>query len=219
MSDSPGYLHIREAAIALFAERGADGTSILDIAEVAGVSGGLIRHHFGSKDQLREACDRHVFAEIRRFKAAEIARLLADPTYLPAYDERILRYYRYLGRATMDGSPQARRQFERVVDETEQWLVTESGQEYDDPRAVAAVMTAQSTGTMAMLDTIASTLAMAPGTADLMQRVGAAIALLYARPMLAPDLAHRFTAMANQVAADALQQGHPAADHPPREER
>lgn len=38
------------------------------IASAAGVSPGLVNHHFGSKDGLREACDEHVRGLIRQAK-------------------------------------------------------------------------------------------------------------------------------------------------------
>lgn len=41
----------------LFAERGFDSVTVRDIAAASGVSVGLINHHFGSKDGLREAVD------------------------------------------------------------------------------------------------------------------------------------------------------------------
>ena len=46
--DLTARARIRDAALALFAERGTDGATIRDIAKAAGVSGGLVRHHFGS---------------------------------------------------------------------------------------------------------------------------------------------------------------------------
>jgi len=48
---------LRDAAIELFAERGFDKTSVKAIAEAAGVSPGLVIHHYGSKDELRRVCD------------------------------------------------------------------------------------------------------------------------------------------------------------------
>lgn len=50
---------IRNAALALFAERGSDRVTVRDIAADAGVSPALILHHFGSKDGLRAAVDEH----------------------------------------------------------------------------------------------------------------------------------------------------------------
>jgi AcrR family transcriptional regulator len=51
---------IRNAALAGFAMNGVAGTSIRQIAKVAGVSPGLIQHHFKTKALLREAVDTHV---------------------------------------------------------------------------------------------------------------------------------------------------------------
>lgn len=50
---------IRNAALRLFAERGADAVTVREIAAEAGVSAALVVHHFGSKDGLRAAVDRH----------------------------------------------------------------------------------------------------------------------------------------------------------------
>ncbi len=46
---------IVDAALALFAERGYPGVSVRDIAERAGTTHGLLRHHFGSKDGVWRA--------------------------------------------------------------------------------------------------------------------------------------------------------------------
>jgi AcrR family transcriptional regulator len=58
---------IRDAAIDRFARDGF-GASLRTIAADAGVSAGLVLHHFGSKDGLREACDEHVLATVRTTK-------------------------------------------------------------------------------------------------------------------------------------------------------
>jgi AcrR family transcriptional regulator len=51
---------IRDEALRLFAARGPDAVTVRQIAAAAGVSPGLVVHHFGSKDGLREAVDQHV---------------------------------------------------------------------------------------------------------------------------------------------------------------
>ena len=51
---------IRDEALRLFAARGPDGVTVRQIAAAAGVSPGLVLHHFGSKDGLRVAVDEHV---------------------------------------------------------------------------------------------------------------------------------------------------------------
>src|SRR5699024_11120142 len=52
---------IRNAAIDCFSRDGFD-VGIRQIAEVAGVSPGLVAHHFGSKAGLRAECDSHFLA-------------------------------------------------------------------------------------------------------------------------------------------------------------
>jgi TetR/AcrR family transcriptional regulator, regulator of cefoperazone and chloramphenicol sensitivity len=51
---------IRDQALALFAARGPDAVTVREIAAAAGVSPGLIVHHYGSKAGLRAAVDAHV---------------------------------------------------------------------------------------------------------------------------------------------------------------
>jgi AcrR family transcriptional regulator len=51
---------IRNAALELFASRGVAGTTIRDVATRAGVSPGLVQHHFGTKAGLRQAVDEFV---------------------------------------------------------------------------------------------------------------------------------------------------------------
>ena len=61
-SAPPGDLtaraRIRDAAIRHFADEGYERTTIRGIAVTAGVSPGLLRHHFGSKEELRRAVRR-----------------------------------------------------------------------------------------------------------------------------------------------------------------
>lgn len=51
---------IRDAALAEFAGRGIEATSLREVATRAGVSVGLIQHHFGTKADLVDAVNRHV---------------------------------------------------------------------------------------------------------------------------------------------------------------
>ena len=48
-----------QVAMGRFPERGYDRVTARDLATAAGVSVGLINHHFGSKEGLREAVDRY----------------------------------------------------------------------------------------------------------------------------------------------------------------
>lgn len=56
---SKGKTRLIKVAMELFAEKGFDGITVRDIASAADVSVGLINHHFGSKDGLREAVDKY----------------------------------------------------------------------------------------------------------------------------------------------------------------
>jgi len=80
--DLTARANIRNAALRLFAERGHDAVTVREIATAAGVSPGLVVHHFGSKDGLRAAVDAHasesfdaVFAELG---SQDLAAMLAD---------------------------------------------------------------------------------------------------------------------------------------------
>jgi AcrR family transcriptional regulator len=61
--DLTAYARIRNAALELFAARGVAATTIRDVARAAGVSPGLVQHHFGTKAGLRKAVDEFVVAD------------------------------------------------------------------------------------------------------------------------------------------------------------
>lgn len=63
---------IRDAAIRRFASDGLDAP-LRSIAADAGVSPGLILHHFGSRAGLRAACDAYVISQTRENKSGVLA--------------------------------------------------------------------------------------------------------------------------------------------------
>lgn len=117
-TDLTARARIRDSALLLFGRDGYDGTSVRDIATEAGVSGGLVIHHFGSKDGLRQACDEHVVrmiaekAELETKPSASVVQdLLSDvETFGPAID--------YLARMLVEDSPAAERLFNLLFQET-----------------------------------------------------------------------------------------------------
>ncbi|GAA4897540.1 transcriptional regulator RaaS [Tessaracoccus lubricantis] len=65
---------LRDACIQLVAEAGTKAATARAVAELAGVSLGLIRHHFGSMGELLHACDQHVAGLVRTKKEDAIAQ-------------------------------------------------------------------------------------------------------------------------------------------------
>ena len=66
--DLTAKARIRDAAIRCVAEHGVASTTVRKIAAAAGVSPGLVIHHFGSMEGLRSSCDEYVAARIREAK-------------------------------------------------------------------------------------------------------------------------------------------------------
>ena len=58
-----GRQRLITTSLRLFAEKGFDGVTVRDIAKASSVSVGLINHHFGSKEGLREAVDEYFIAQ------------------------------------------------------------------------------------------------------------------------------------------------------------
>jgi TetR/AcrR family transcriptional regulator len=73
---------IIKAAVSEFAEHGFEGASLRDIATRAGTTHGLIRHHFGSKDEVFKACVDYAVAVYEREEASIIQGVQSIPTNL-----------------------------------------------------------------------------------------------------------------------------------------
>ncbi len=104
-----GKERLLSAAVQLFAKRGYAGTSLRDVGNLAKVSFALVRFHFGSKADLRQAADQWVIAELEAALAIGLDK--SNGRAVPAaYDvaARILaarpELYRYLRRAIVDGT-------------------------------------------------------------------------------------------------------------------
>ena len=103
---------------------------------------GLVRHHFGSKDELRAACDEYALALAMRIKqeAATARRvLMPGPGFLPGVHPTLLLLMQYFTRSISDGSPAADAMFEQFVVFTERWLAQQFPDRFDDPQAVAVL--------------------------------------------------------------------------------
>ncbi|WP_346104022.1 TetR/AcrR family transcriptional regulator [Nonomuraea maheshkhaliensis] len=137
---------IRDAAMALFAEQGVKATTIRGIAEAAKVSPGLVQHHFGTKEALRQACDEYVLGYLREQVTAGVTdHNLDKPEFIENVHRTAPPLMKYLGRALVDGSPAAAAMFDGLVRVTEEHLADDDRSEADH-RARATVLTAMKLG-------------------------------------------------------------------------
>lgn len=144
--DLTARARIRDVAMALFAEQGVKATTIRGIAEAAGVSPGLVQHHFGTKEQLRQACDAHVLSYLREQVSAGVTgNELEKPEFVENVHRTAPPLMKYLGRALVDGSPEAAAMFDELVRVTEESLARGDHSEADH-RARATVLTAMKLG-------------------------------------------------------------------------
>jgi AcrR family transcriptional regulator len=117
-----GRSRLLRVAMRLFADRGFDGVTVRDIASAAGVSVGLINHHFGSKAGLREAVDASFMAQFEELLSADLpeVRGLEPEATLQWLDRWIDRHIdnwglstQYMRRALLEGSEWGAAIFER----------------------------------------------------------------------------------------------------------
>lgn len=205
--DLTARARIRDAALRLFAERGMEGATIRDIARAAGVSGGLVRHHFGSKDELRAACDSYALDQLMQIKQqAVLGGQLDNPGFFAAAHPTVLLTYRYFARSLVDGSPAAAAMFDEMVDLGEAWLTTHHPGEIENPRAYSAILIAMETGLLAMHEQLSRALGADIFSPEGHLRMTRAKISFYSHPLLSPELAAQARA-----AIDALQSRQPAA--------
>jgi AcrR family transcriptional regulator len=119
--DLTARARIRDAAVHRFGIEGF-GASVRTIAADAGVSPGLVIHHFGSKDGLRAACDEHVLRVIREAETdafssgpgAMLAQLAELDQYAPLVG--------YLVQALLAGGDLASTLLTRMTTDAESYL-------------------------------------------------------------------------------------------------
>ncbi|TCJ97223.1 TetR/AcrR family transcriptional regulator [Nocardia alba] len=115
---------IRDAAIELFGEQGF-GVGVRAIAAAAGVSPGLVNHHFGSKDGLRADCDDRVLEIIRDEKLRAIqapgpAGMLNAMAEIEMYAPLVA----YMLRSFQAGGALAESLLEHMITDAEQYMRT-----------------------------------------------------------------------------------------------
>jgi len=192
--DLTARARIRQAALALFAEQGFDRTTIRGIAAAAGVSPGLLRHHFGSKQALREAVDAYVLREIRRLNDEIMEGGERGDLGPSAVSREAIRPFQgYLARTLIEGSDTIAALFDEMVDLTEQWIVRADKERADPPsidqRTRAAVFSAMALGVPLLHEHLSRVLGVDTFAPEGDRLVALALLDIYSHALVSPDLA------------------------------
>jgi len=216
LADLTGRARIRDAALALFGERGVERTTLRDIARSAGLSAGLVRHHFGSKDGLRAACDAYSLERLMEVKEAGVlGDRLADPGFLFDVQPELLVLHRYLARSIVDSSPAARAVLERMIVLGERWIDASHAGEIADRRAFACVLAAAQIGALMMREQISGALGVDLSSPQGHLRWAQALIDFYSTPLLSAELA----AQAHEALAELQRQAAPKPQATPGRKR
>lgn len=184
---------IRDEALRLFAVHGPDSVSLRQIAAHAGVSPGLIVHHFGSKEGLRAVVDQHVLdvfdamlgemtgpgtpdpfdADASGSLAQAITRHLPTDSPVPAYLRRLL----------LDDGDAGRDLFRRLFEASRATLgaLAEAGMASpgEDPAVRAAFLLANDLAVLLLRERLTDVLGLDPISTDGMARWGREVLTVY----------------------------------------
>ena len=190
-NDLTAKARIRDAAMALFGEVGYERATTRAIAERAGVTSGLIRHHYGSKERLLAACDEWIVERIRGLEARAAAG-----TGVLSPVESLGPYRLYLTRALFEGRAAA--VFDHVVASVQSWLTTVDRARTDPPqvpvRARATVQAAFALAVGMRAGHVSRGLQADITTPEGEQLLLLALLDLYSHPLLTPEEAERYRA-------------------------
>jgi AcrR family transcriptional regulator len=157
--DLTARARIRDAALEQFGVHGFDAATIRGIAEAAGVSPGLVQHHFRSKEALRRACDEAVLELVHRKLAAAKTGEITSPGFLAALYSAAPRFVRYFARAVAGGTPAGAELFDRIAAGTEEFLTATWPDRFAAgsarARDAAGVLVAQAAGTIVLHEHVA----------------------------------------------------------------
>ena len=192
--DLTARARIRNAALRQFTDYGYDRATIRDIARAAGVSPGLVRHHFGSKDELRAACDTYALEALRAY----VERVMTDdglndPALVAEARDPLHPYQRYLARALIDDSAAAAQIFDEMVAMTERILQMIDRQRTDpsaaDLRTRAALTVAMALGIPAFQAHISRSIGADVLSPEGDRRVMLAVLDIQSHPTVSPEAA------------------------------
>ena len=192
---------IRNAALRLFAERGADAVTVREIAKQAGVSPGLVVHHFGSKDGLRAEVDayagRAFDAILEALPTDELVDMLTGGAVTGSLAEAFARGFpagsplpAYLRRLFLTNDPAAAALFGRWLAVTRQVLdaMVELGaaRPSGDPEVRAAFLLVNDLALILLRNPIALAIGVDPLTPEGIDRWAREATVVYAEGAFSP---------------------------------
>jgi AcrR family transcriptional regulator len=189
--DLTARARIRDAAIDAFAATGFDAT-VREIAARAGVSPGLITHHFGSKDALRRECDAEALRRVFAIKVEGVRRSPGEQVAMMAELDDFGPTFGYILRCVQDGGEAGRAFLRGMIDDALIYVAeaVESGQLLPsiDPQARVELLITQGIGGMLMQLTLRGEVDYSDG-ASLIRHISDSTALaqleLYTQGLLA----------------------------------
>nr|QKV49800.1 transcriptional regulator [Streptomyces sp.] len=192
--DLTARARIRDAALKHFAESGFSGATIREIAKTAGVSPGLVRHHFGSKEGLRRVCDTYVLEALHQFNDRVLQEEAPGDSPLTADDKRALDpFQRYLVSTLIEESEVAAPLFDEMVKMIDRWLVKADESRADPPMVDrttrAALMVAQTMGIAAFHKHVSRVIGMDVLSDEGDQKVALAMLDIYSHNLISPEYA------------------------------
>ncbi|HEX5296694.1 MAG TPA: TetR family transcriptional regulator [Streptosporangiaceae bacterium] len=186
---------IRDEALRLFAEHGPDAVSVRRIAAAAEVSPGLVIHHFGSKEGLREAVDAQVLAMFAAMLGQLTTPGLYDPGAAGSLAEAVVRYLPpdspvpgYLRRLLLSGGDPGWELFRRLYEGSRTALdaMSEAGlaARGADPAVRAAILMSNDLAVLLLREQLAEVLGTDPLSAAGMARWGREMLAIYAAGLM-----------------------------------
>jgi AcrR family transcriptional regulator len=120
-SELTAFARIRRAALLSFAKLGVAATTIRGVAEAAGVSAGLVQHHFRTKEGLRAAVDGFVLERAAQ-AVSEVSGGESPGEIAAGFGDRIAAFIRsnpeltaYARRSLLEGDPAGLALFDDLV--------------------------------------------------------------------------------------------------------
>ena len=189
-ADLTARARIRNAAMQHFGEHGFERATVRGIAETAGVSSGLVRHHFGSKQELREACDAHLVKLIRQLNdRVRAENTTSDLQYMAAARTSLGQHQRYLVRALVEGA--AAPLFDEMVGIGADYLATADARRADPPdvdrRVRAALITAMALAVPMLHEHLSRAVGLDLTSPEGEELLARALIDIYSHPMLSPE--------------------------------